>query len=101
MFSAARLISLERGFRGEGITEAPNRAQRWKRRIQTRSFLRITAPALDPTRPGIACNWRKWITSLERTQFREPGVLGQRVHFGFPGEDRFPPNLSGQYITLL
>jgi hypothetical protein len=27
-----------------------NRARRRKRRIQTRSFLRINAPALDPTR---------------------------------------------------
>jgi hypothetical protein len=32
---------------GNGITATPKRA---RRRIQPRSFLRITAPALDPTR---------------------------------------------------
>jgi len=35
---------------GDGITELPTRARRWKRRIQPRNFLRIYAPALDPTR---------------------------------------------------
>jgi hypothetical protein len=35
---------------GDGITELPKRARRWKRRIQPRNFLRIYAPALDPTR---------------------------------------------------
>src|SRR5262249_38854238 len=34
---------------GDGITELPKRARRWKRRIQSRKFLRIYAPALDPT----------------------------------------------------
>jgi hypothetical protein len=34
---------------GDGITELPKRARRWKRRIQPRNFLRIYAPALDPT----------------------------------------------------
>jgi hypothetical protein len=34
---------------GNGITEASNRARRWKRRTQPRNFLRIYAPALDPT----------------------------------------------------
>src|SRR5262245_34516245 len=34
---------------GDGITESPNRARRRKRRIQPRKFLRIYAPALDPT----------------------------------------------------
>ena len=37
---------------GDGITELPKRARRWKRRIQPRNFLRIYAPALDPTRLG-------------------------------------------------
>ena len=34
---------------GNEITELPNRARRWKPRIQPRKFLRICAPALDPT----------------------------------------------------
>src|SRR6516165_3879941 len=37
---------------GNGITELPKRARRWKRRIRPRTFLRIYAPALDPTRRG-------------------------------------------------
>jgi hypothetical protein len=35
---------------GDGITELPKRARRWKRLMQLRNFLRIYAPALDPTR---------------------------------------------------
>ena len=35
---------------GNGTTEIPKRARKWKRWIQPRSFLRVTAPALDPTR---------------------------------------------------
>jgi hypothetical protein len=35
---------------GNGTTEIPNRARRWKRWILPRNFLRVTAPALDPTR---------------------------------------------------
>ena len=38
---------------GDGITDIPKRARRWKRRKQPRNSLRIYAPALDPT--GI-CN---------------------------------------------
>ena len=34
---------------GNGITERSKRARRWKRRIRPRRFLRIYAPALDPT----------------------------------------------------
>jgi hypothetical protein len=37
------------GGRWDGITELPIRARMWKRRIQTRKFLWIYAPALDPT----------------------------------------------------
>jgi serine/threonine protein kinase len=39
----------EREARTISITETPNRARRRKRRTQTRSFLGITAPVLDPT----------------------------------------------------
>jgi len=35
---------------GNGITEISKRARKRKRRIQPRNFLRIYAPALDPTR---------------------------------------------------
>ena len=35
---------------GNGATAIPKRARRWKRRTQPRSCLRVTAPALDPTR---------------------------------------------------
>ena len=34
-------------------TAIPKRARRWKRRIQPRSCLRVTAPVLDPTRPFV------------------------------------------------
>jgi len=34
---------------GDEITEPPKRARKWKRRKQPRKFLRIYAPALDPT----------------------------------------------------
>ncbi len=43
---------------GDGITEGPKRARRWKRRIQPRHFLRIYAPALDPTNGERRYLWR-------------------------------------------
>ncbi len=41
---------------GNGTTDTPKRARRRKRRIRPRSFLRVTAPVLDPTRIPTAAN---------------------------------------------
>ena len=41
---------------GNGVTVDPIRARREKSRTLTREDLRTTAPVLDPTLPGFACN---------------------------------------------
>src|SRR5262249_8158285 len=59
---------------GDEITELPTQARRWKRRIQPRKFLRIYAPALDPTEELFAY-------SVEDSTNRD--VVMSELHFNF------------------
>jgi hypothetical protein len=68
---------------GNGITATSNRARRRKRWTQTRSFLQITAPVLDPTtlRRSLARFWT--ISGCSHARLPVTAAVCQELPFAF------------------